>query len=177
MAPARPPVSPEDGRLPVVLGRVGAPHGLQGWVKVQSFTEPLEGIVSYGPWELVRGASLGRRAVLEWKRAGSGIAVLLEGVGTREEAQALTGAEVLVERSALAEPGPGEVYWHDLMGLEAFSLAGVPLGRVTGVMELPAHPVLVLRGERERLVPLVRERLAGVDLAAGRLTLDWHPDD
>ena len=177
MAPARPPVRPEDGRPPVVLGRIGAPHGLMGWVKVQSFTEPFEGIVKYGPWELARGASLGRRAVLEWKRAGSVIAVRLEGVGTREEAQALTGAEVLVERSALAEPGPGEVYWHDLMGLEAFSLTGAPLGRVTGVLELPAHPVLVLRGERERLVPLVPERMAGVDLEAGRLTLDWHPDD
>lgn len=177
MAPARPPVRPEDGRPPVVLGRIGAPHGLLGWVKVQSFTQPLEGIVSYGPWELARGARLGRRAVLEWKRAGSGIAVKLEGIASREEAQALTGAEILVERSELPEPGPDEFYWHDLMGLEAFSPTGVPLGRVTGVLELPAHPVLVLRGERERLVPLVPDRLAGIDIEAGRLTLDWHPDD
>jgi len=177
VAPAGPPVRPQDGRAPVVLGRVGAPHGLLGWVKVQSFTQPLEGIVSYGPWELARGASLGRRTVLEWKRAGSGIAVRLEGIGSREEAQALTGAEILVERSELPEPEPGDYYWHDLVGLEAFSPSGVPLGRVTGVLELPAHPVLVLHGERERLVPLVPERLAGVDLAVGRLTLDWHPDD
>jgi 16S rRNA processing protein RimM len=177
MAPARPPASPEDGRPPVVLGRIGGPHGLAGWVKVHSFTEPLEGIVNYGPWELARGASLGRKAVLEWKRAGSGLAVRLEGVRSREDAQELTGAEVRVERCELPEPGPGEVYWHDLMGLEAYSPAGVPLGRVTGVLELPAHPVLVLRGERERLVPLVAERLAGVDLEGGRLTLDWHPDD
>jgi ribosomal 30S subunit maturation factor RimM len=42
---------------------------------------------------------------------------------------------------------------------------------------LPAHPVLVLQGERERLVPLVPERMVGVDIEAGRLTLDWHPDD
>jgi 16S rRNA processing protein RimM len=177
MAPARPPAKPDDGRPPVVLGRVGAPHGLLGWVKVQSYTEPLEGIVNYGPWELARGPSLGSRAVLDWKRAGSGIAVRLEGVGSREEAQALTGAEILVARSELPEPGPGEVYWHDLIGLAAFSPSGVPLGRVAGVLELPAHPVLVLQGERERLVPLVPERLAGIDLEAGRLTLDWHPDD
>ena len=45
------------------------------------------------------------------------------------------------------------------------------------ILELPAHPVLVLEGDRERLVPLVKERLAGVDLGARRLTLDWHPDD
>ena len=48
---------------------------------------------------------------------------------------------------------------------------------VASILELPAHPVLVLRGERERLVPLVPERLVQVDLESGRLTLDWHPDD
>jgi len=177
MAADRPPARPEDGRPPVILGRIGAPHGLLGWVKVQSFTEPLEAIVGYGPWQVARGASLGHRAVLDWKRAGAGLAVRLEGVESREAAQALTGAEVRVERSALPEPGPGEVYWHDLMGLDAFSPAGVPLGRVSGILELPAHPVLVLRGERERLVPLVPERLVQVDLESGRMTLDWHPDD
>ena len=177
MAADRPTARPADGRPPVILGRVGAPHGLLGWVKVQSFTDPLEAIVGYGPWQIARGASLGQRAVLDWKRAGAGLAVRLEGVESREAAQALTGAEVRVERSALPEPGPGEVYWHDLMGLDAFSPAGVPLGRVSDILELPAHPVLVLRGERERLVPLVPERLMQVDLESGRLTLDWHPDD
>jgi 16S rRNA processing protein RimM len=146
-------------------------------VKVQSYTDPLEGIASYRVWELHRGSSLGRKTVLDWKRAGSGVAVRLEGVETREAAQALTGAEVWVERAALPPTAPGEYYWHDLIGLDAYSLQGVPLGRVAGILELPAHPVLVLEGERERLVPLVPERLAGVDFDAGRLTLDWHPDD
>jgi 16S rRNA processing protein RimM len=177
MAADRPTASPEDVRPPVILGRIGAPHGLLGWVKVQSFTEPLEAIVGYGPWQIARGANHGHRAVLDWKRAGSGLAVRLEGVDTREAAQALTGADVWVERSALPEPGPGEVYWHDLIGLDAISPGGVPLGRVSGILELPAHPVLVLQGGRERLVPLVRERIVRVDLECGRLTLDWHPDD
>jgi 16S rRNA processing protein RimM len=53
----------------------------------------------------------------------------------------------------------------------------VPLGRVAEILEMPAHPVLVLEGDRQRLVPLVAERLVAVDLDAGRLTLDWHPDD
>jgi 16S rRNA processing protein RimM len=98
-------------------------------------------------------------------------------VETREAAQALTGAEVLVERAELPPTAPGEYYWHDLIGLDAYSPQGVPLGRVAGILDLPAHPVLLLEGDRERLVPLVPERLAGVDLDAGRLTLDWHPDD
>jgi 16S rRNA processing protein RimM len=167
-----------DGSLrPVVLGRVGAPFGVQGWLKVQSYTDPREGIAGYPVWELHRGASLGRWTVLEWKRAGSGVAVRLQGVDSREAAQALTGAEVRVERAELPPTAPGEYYWHDLVGLDAFGLQGEPLGRVAEILELPAHPVLVLEGERERLVPLVKERLAAVDLDARRLTLDWHPDD
>ncbi|HET9694160.1 MAG TPA: ribosome maturation factor RimM, partial [Steroidobacteraceae bacterium] len=93
-------------------------------------------------------------------------------------AQALTGSEVQVDRAALPAPGPGEHYLHDLVGLEAVNREGVPLGRVEGFLELPAHPVVVLKdGTRERLVPVVRERLVAVDYSAGRVTVDWHPDD
>ena len=173
MAAAR----PAHERGVVVLGRIGAPFGVEGWVKVQSYTDPLEGIARYPVWEIDRGGSLVRVAVLDWKRAGSGVAVRLEGVASREAAQGLTGAEVRVDRAQLPPAGPGEVYWHDLVGLEASTPGGVPLGRVSGILDLPAHPVLVIEGERERLVPLVRERIAGVDVEGGRLVLDWHPDD
>jgi 16S rRNA processing protein RimM len=171
------PARPDSDRSVVVLGRIGAPFGVQGWVKVNSYTDPPEGIASYSSWELVRAGQAERRKVYEWKRAGRAVAVRLEGVGSREAAQALNGCEVRVDRSELPPTGPGEYYWHDLVGLEAANRDGVPLGRVVGVLELPAHPVLVLAGERERLVPLVPERLVAADIAAGRMTLDWHPDD
>jgi 16S rRNA processing protein RimM len=168
---------PAHDRGVVVLGRIGAPFGLDGWVKVQSYTDPVEGIARYGTWELGRDGTLGRVAVLDWKRAGPGIAVRLEGVTSREAARQLTGAEVRVERERLPPAAPGEVYWHDLVGLTASTPAGVPLGRVSGILDLPAHPVLVIEGERERLVPLVRERIVAVDVDGGRVVLDWHPDD
>ncbi len=160
-----------------MLGRVSAPFGVQGWVKVQSYTEPPEGIAGYGTWELALGAELRPMAVLEWKRAGRGVAVRLAGVDTVEAARSLAGAEVRVERAALPSTRPGEYYWHDLLGLAGVTPAGESLGRVSEVLDLPAHPVLVLSGERERLVPLVPDRVVDVDMEAGRITLDWHPDD
>ena len=166
-----------DDRRVVLLGRIGAPFGVQGWVKVTSFTDPPEGIVGYRRWEIVRAGRSEHREVLDWKRAGRYIAVRLDGLATRDDAAALTGSDVQVDRAELPPTAPGEVYWHDLVGLEVANRDGVPLGRVASVLELPAHPVLVLTGERERLVPLVRERLVAVDLEAGRVTVDWHPDD
>lgn len=173
MSPERPG---KDGTA-VVLGRVGAPFGVRGWVKVTSYTDPSEGIVDFRSWELVRAGRSERRAVLDWKRAGRALAVQLEGVTTREQAQGLTGTEVQVGRDELPPTAPGEYYWHDLLGLEAVNVAGAPLGRIDEILELPAHPVLVLKGDRERLVPLVPQRLVAVDLESGRVMLDWHPDD
>jgi 16S rRNA processing protein RimM len=167
-----------DSARAVVVGRVGAPFGVQGWVKVASYTEPASGIAEYAQWTLVRDGTTRQFRVLESKRAGQMVAVRLEGVDTREAAQALTGAEVQVDRSELPPTGPKEYYLHDLVGLEAVNRDGVALGRVDGFLDLPAHPVAVLRQDKvERLVPVVPERLVAVDLQAGRVTFDWHPDD
>jgi 16S rRNA processing protein RimM len=74
--------------------------------------------------------------------------------------------------------GPREFYLHDLVGLEAVNRDGVAMGTLVEFLELPAHPVMVLRdGKVERLVPAVPERLVAVDFKAGRITVDWHPDD
>jgi 16S rRNA processing protein RimM len=161
----------------VVLGRVGAPFGVQGWVKVSSYTDPAEGIADYAAWTLVLGEMSRTVEVLESKRAGRGIAVKLAGVETIEAARALTGAEVQVGRADLPPVAQGEFYLHDLVGLVASNREGQALGRVDGFLELPAHPVVVLQGDRERLVPLVPDRIVEVDLEAGRLVLDWHVDD
>ena len=169
---------PVAGPRAVVLGRVGAPFGVQGWVKVTSFTEPAGGIAHYPHWTLVRGGEARQVRVLESKRAGRSVAVRLEGVETREAAQALNGSDVQVDRSDLPATGAKEHYLHDLLGLEAFNREGVRLGRVNEFLELPAHPVAVLVDDkRERLVPVVPDRLVAVDLDAGRVTFDWHPDD
>ena len=161
----------------VVMGRVGAPFGVQGWVKVSSYTDPTEGIAEYPVWTLVLGDMSRTAEVLESKRAGRGIAVKLAGVETIEAARALTGAEVQVDRADLPPVEKGEFYLHDLVGLVASNREGQALGRVDGFLELPAHPVVVLKGDRERLVPLVPDRIVEVNLETGRMVLDWHVDD
>jgi 16S rRNA processing protein RimM len=163
----------------VVLGRVGAPHGVRGWVKVTSYTDPVAGIAGYREWTLLPPGQAPRQVRVEdSKRAGQALAVKLEGIDTVDAARLLNGAEVQVDRSALPPTGPKEFYLHDLLGLDAVNREGIPLGRVDELLDMPAHPLLVLRdGKVERLVPLVRERLVAVDLAAGRVTVDWHPDD
>jgi 16S rRNA processing protein RimM len=170
------PRSAGNGSRVVVLGRIGGPFGVQGWVRVDSYTDPAENIASHGSLGFGLGGE--RRAVVEWKRVGRGqLALRLEGVDSVEDARRLTGEQVWIGRDELRELPPGEYYRDDLIGLEAVNREGRALGVVDGFIELPAHPVVVLRGKRERLVPLAGGRLIGVDLAAGRVTFDWHEDD
>jgi 16S rRNA processing protein RimM len=162
----------------VVLGRVGAPHGVRGWVKVSSYTEPAAGIADYPQWTLVQAGQSRQVRVLESKRAGQNLAVRLEGIDTMDAARLLNGAEIQVDRSELPDAGPHEHYLHDLLGLEVVNREGIALGRVDGFLEMPAHPVMVLRDDKvERLVPMVPERLVAVDLEGRRVTVDWHQDD
>lgn len=162
----------------MILGRVGAPHGVQGWVKVTSYTDPAAGIAGYRQWTLLQAGQARQVRVEASKRAGQALAVKLEGIDSIDAARLLNGAEVQVDRSELPPTGPKEHYLHDLLGLAAVNREGVALGRVEDFLEMPAHPLLVLRdGKVERLVPLVPARLVAVDLEAGRVTVDWHADD
>ncbi len=161
----------------VVLGRFGAPFGVQGWVKLESYTEPPEQVLDY---PALQGRTVGRRDRRPGVEAGRPRPARRAARRSREPGRGRGRCAVPssgCDGRTCRPRRPGEYYFADLIGLTAVNREGDALGQVAEILELPAHPVLVLRGERERLVPLVRERLIRVDLDAGRVTLDWHRDD
>jgi 16S rRNA processing protein RimM len=107
---------------------------------------------------------------------GRGVIAKLAGVDEREAAAALKGAEVAVARASLPQAPAGEYYWADLQGLRVINLQGEELGRVSHLLETGANDVLVVRGERERLIPFVAAYVVKVDLAGGELVVDWGAD-
>ncbi len=102
--------------------------------------------------------------------------VRFEGCDSREQAAKLTGRLVMVERAAFKPAADGEFYWADLAGFEVINLAGVPLGVVDQFMDLPANPVMVVKGERERWVPVTERHLRSVEHEARRVVVDWPED-
>lgn len=161
----------------LLMGRITAPHGVQGWLKLHSYARPIGAIFDYRPWAL-RHRDAERVVVpVEWRAQGKGLAFRLADVGDRESAEALVGAEIWIPRDRLPRPKPGEFYWADLEGLAVVTTEGVALGRVSHLLETGANDVLVVQGDRERLVPFVMDRhVVSVDLDAGRIVVDWDPD-
>ncbi|MGJ7462729.1 ribosome maturation factor RimM [Halomonas sp. MA07-2] len=176
-------VQPADDH--VVLGKLTSPFGVRGWLKVYSYTSPMEGILDYPQWVLRCGERLERRRLLQGRRHGKGLVVLLERCDTREGAEALAGVEILLAKAELPELVPGELYWHQLEGLRVVTREGVVLGRIDHLFETGANDVMVVKGAldpdavdgAERLLPyLPEEVILEVDLDGGVMTVDWDPD-
>lgn len=165
---------------PIVVGRIAGVFGTRGWVRVQSYTRPIENLLEYSPWLLHTDGIWREYEVTAARQHHGGLIVELRGIADRDLAAALVHADIAVQRQQLGEAGADAYFWVDLIGLAVYNTEGVPLGEVKGLLETAAHDVLrIVDGDgRERLVPFVRGVFVlEVDLAAGRIVVDWHPDD
>ncbi len=168
----------------VIVGRIMGVHGVRGWVKVYSWTDPLDNILDYRPWWLESGGKWHEVRVNDGRRHGKGLIARLADCTDRDEAyERFCGCRVAVPRSALPALDAGDFYWRDLVGLRVRLDDGRDLGVVDTLMETGANDVLVVRGDtesldrRERLIPWIPEQVVGpVDAGAGTITVFWDPD-
>ena len=160
----------------VAMGYIAGLYGIRGWVKVVSHTEPVEGIIDYAPLYYGRQD---RWTVLTIERArvhGKGMVIKFAGYEDRDAAAALVAYEIAVRRDQLPELPPGEYYWADLQGLRVVTVDGVDLGAVERLFETGANDVLVVQGDRERLIPFLQgDVIKEIDLQRGAMCVDWDP--
>lgn len=161
----------------ITVGRIVGVHGVKGWVKLLSHTDPIDNLLHYRPWRVALAGIESELKPLEGRLQGKSLVARLEGVEDRDQALRWVGAEIRIDRSQLPPPRPGEVYWVDLEGLRVKTTEGVDLGTVSHLFATAANDVLVVRGERERMVPFIRDRFVkSVDLEGGEIVVDWDPE-
>lgn len=161
----------------VVVGRIRGAYGVRGWVKLDSYTDPPANILNYVPWSIASAGQESSYRVLAGRLHGAQVVAQLEGVVAREQAADLAGGEIAVDRNQLPQLPAGEFYWADLEGLQVELENGRVLGRVVQMLPTGSNDVLVVRGERERLVPFLQGSVVReVDLDGGRIVVDWDPE-
>ncbi len=162
------------------MGRVTAPFGVKGWVKIYALTAQLGNLLDYPVWWLGHGGDWREMRVAAAKVHGNTLVAHLAGIDEREAAVALKGLEVAVPREQLPGAAEGEFYWADLIGLRVVNRDAHEFGRVVRVMQTGANDVLVVAGgngdERETLIPFIAGAIRQVDLAAGVISVDWGKD-
>jgi len=159
------------------VGEISGVFGLKGWVKIFSFTNPRENILSYSPLMLTKGDNSKTVEFVEGQRQGKTVVAHIKGVDTREGAEALLGWKISVDRSQLPEPDENEYYWTDLVGLKVLTTEGVDLGLVDHLLETGANDVLVVIGDRERLIPFVMNNyVIKVNFEDAQIIVSWDLD-
>lgn len=157
----------------ICVGVFAGAFGVKGEVRLKSFTAEPEAIADYGPLTDEAGH---RSFGLEITRAiKNGFAANVEGVATKEAADALRGVQLFAEREALPNLPDDEFYHSDLIGLAVYDTGGKVLGTVSAVHNHGAGDILELSGpglKTPLLLPFTREAVPTVDLTAGRIVAD-----
>ncbi|MCU7876059.1 MAG: ribosome maturation factor RimM [Candidatus Thiodiazotropha sp. (ex. Lucinoma kazani)] len=161
----------------IIMGRVSGLFGIRGWLKIYSHTSPRDGIVDYQTWYLKQGGNWKQYKLTAGHSQGKGVVAQLDGISDRDQAAELVDCEIAIQHTQLPELEPDEYYWTDLQGLRVVNIEGVELGVVSHLFETGANDVMVVKGERERLIPYTTgEAVQSVDLDAGILLVDWDPE-
>ncbi len=173
--PKRPESASREANL-IPMGRLGAARGLSGWLRVFSYSDPPEQLQNYRQWTLDINGRQEQVTLRRLRAAGNGLVCHIADVDSREAAEALNGAEIHVPRDALPPAAEDEWYWADLEGLKVRNLDGEDLGDVSGLMATGANDVLIVQGDRKRLIPF-GSRVREVNLSERSLVVDWDAAD
>ena len=160
----------------ICVGAIAGAHGVRGLIRLKSFTERPEDIITYGPLTDASGKRCFEVSITG--RARDALLARIAGVADRDQAAALRGTRLYVARAALPEPAEEEFYHADLIGLRAEAPDGAAIGRVSAVHTFGGNDVLEISPEagESLLVPFTRQAVPAVDLAAGRVVVDLPPE-
>lgn len=161
----------------ISVGKISGVFGIKGWVKVFSFTDPRENILTYSPWLLKKGDETKTVNVVDGQLQGKTIVAQLTDVNDRDQAASLMGWVIFITQDQLPKAAKGEYYWSELIGLNVETIDGVQLGVVDSLLETGANDVIIVQGERERVIPFLQgQTIINVDLDAGKIVVDWDPE-
>jgi len=160
----------------VVMGRVVAPYGVFGWLKIVPDTEEFDSLLDYKTWWIGKDSDWRELKVESAKIHNDVLVVKLQSIDDRDAAVACKGKQIAVPRASLPKLKGDEYYWSDLIGLTVKNQQDVDFGKITDVFATGANDVIVTTGDKERLIPYIAQVILEVDLDAKTMLVDWDAD-
>lgn len=163
----------------LMAGELKSAHGIKGWLWLYSYTEPMENIFSYQPWQYKHGSRFEILEFESWKNQGSGLIVKLKGVDDRTHAEHYKGTKLYIDKCDLPAPETDEFYVSELLGLQARLLSGEIMGVIDRFVDNAAHPIVLIKpcvdsvDNQERLIPWHKDTIKQVDKALQQVVFDW----
>ncbi len=161
----------------VVMAKVLVPYGVNGWVKVYSFTEKLESFLQYKKLFLSKDQKNWIEIkVIEIKLHGKTIVANFLEIANRTQAENYKGYLIGVPKNLLPRLKEEQYYWSDLIGCEVLNVQNISFGLVDTFIETGANDVIVVKGDKERLIPYTTKAVLKVDTINRKIMVDWNED-
>lgn len=162
----------------ITIAKIGTAHGVKGWLKLHSFTEPADNIFNYLPWLLQQKGQYQSIALENHRPQESHFLVKFKNINDRDQAKLLTNSHICIPRQQLPPPGDDEYYWSDLTGMTVINLQGEKLGQVDYLYNAGASDIMVLKNAKMQQIPFIlHETVKSVSLNANEIIVDWQDDD
>jgi 16S rRNA processing protein RimM len=162
----------------VIMGRVVAPYGVLGWLKIHPNTQEFEGLLEYKTWWIGKDNDWRELAAMNAKIHNDVLVVKLQGIDDRDAAVACKGKQIAVPRAMLPKLENEEYYWSDLIGLSVKNLQDVDFGKISDVFATGANDVIVAKSDSgdERLIPYIAQNILEVNMVEKTMLVDWDAD-
>ena len=161
----------------VTMGRFCRPHGIKGFIRVLSFTDPRENILNYPRWFIQVNNTWELVKRLDVQVTHHHVLVRIENYATRESVSNLTNLDIAVLADDRPKLDPGEYYWDDLVGMQVVDAHGAVMGIVHEMMATGSNDVMVVEGVQRQLIPyLPGDVVLDVDPVARTISVAWDVD-
>lgn len=160
------------------MGRCGSAYGIQGWLKVISFTDPSDNLLNYKTWLVEHDKLWQAITVQDGKRHGEFLAVKLVGCDDRDQARTYTNDLIAVPRTELPALKKDEYYWADLVGLRVINHHGIELGKIDRLIATGANDVMVVMDDAKHQcwLPYTTNVVKSIDLDKKEMYVEWEQD-
>ena len=165
--------SPNLDEKKLLVGKINGFFGVQGWVKIFSYTKPRKNILEYQPWYFLDNETYKVIEITSGREQSKTIVAQVKGINNRDEALQLIGKDLYINKDQLPELDNDAHYWHELTGFRVINKNEVDLGIVDYLVDTGSNHVLVTKGETEHWIPYIEPFLVSVDKHKKVISVDW----
>ena len=166
-------LTPHSDEKKLLVGKINGFFGVQGWVKIFSYTDPRKNILEYHPWFLVDNGVYKVIEVTAGREQSKTIVAHVKGIDNRDQAGQLIGKSLYIDKDQLPKLDDDEHYWHELAGFRVINKNAVDLGVVDYLVDTGSNNVLVIKGDKEHWIPYIEPYLISVDKQNRVISVDW----
>ena len=166
-------LTPHSDEKKLLVGKINGFFGVQGWVKIFSYTEPRKNILEYQPWYFIDDGTYKPIEMTTGREQSKTIVAHVKGIDNKDQAVQLIGKSLYIDKDQLPQLDDNEHYWHELVGFRVINKDGIDLGVVDYLVDTGSNNVLVIKGNKEHWIPYIEPYLVSIDKQNRVINVDW----